>query len=272
MPELPEVETIVRELNRVLPGKTIEKVEVLRDTVLRGVTREDFQLNLRGKTFQPVQRRGKYLLFPFLPDGYLVAHLRMSGKFAVGGEPATASAHLRIRFLLGEGKQLLFLDTRCLGTLNVVEHPDSLPGIRRMGVEPLSGDFTEAWLIKALSGSSAVLKNWMMNQQNIAGLGNIYVAEILFDAGLSPLRQASAVTPREAKRLYRGVKAILEKALEANGTTISDYKRVDDKSGEFQEFLRVYGKMNQPCVVCRSPIARIRQQQRSTYYCSTCQT
>jgi len=279
MPELPEVETIARELQAVLPGQRIERVRVFREDALQGVPVARFRKGLEGRRFVRVTRRGKYLLFHLSPETWLVAHLRMTGKFALtamraDGKVATEKeppGHHRVWFELAQGHVLVFQDMRCFGTLTVATAPEAVPGVAALGVEPLSPQFTPAWLVEALSDSRMPLKHWLMHQGYIAGLGNIYASEVLSVARLSPFRPAMDVTSTEARRLHKAVVKVLTQALAKNGTTISDYRRVDEKTGEFQNFLRVYGREGQPCHSCGAPVQRVAQQQRSTFYCSVCQ-
>lgn len=271
MPELPEVETIARELNEVLPGRSIREVRIFRADALGVVPAEAFRGSLLGQCFTRVRRRGKYLLFHLHPRGFLVGHLRMTGKFILSPRLARPHPHHRAWFELDDDTLLIFQDLRCFGTLTVVERLSRHPSLRLLGMDPLSRGFTVDWLERAAGESRMPLKNWLMDQSKLAGLGNIYAAEILFAAGLSPFRITNAITRAEATRLHQATRRLLRQAIKMRGTTISDFRRVDDKTGEFQNFLRVYGKEGLPCPACRSPIARARQQQRSTFYCPTCQ-
>jgi formamidopyrimidine-DNA glycosylase len=271
MPELPEVETIVRELRPALAGRSIREVEVFRGDALGSVDAVEFAAALRGRSFGRVSRRGKYLIFRLEPALYLIGHLRMTGKFILSPPLPAPQAHHRVWFWLDDGSLMIFQDMRCFGTLDLADRLPDVPSLARLGMEPLSRRFTPGWLAEALGRSRAPLKNWLMDQSKVAGLGNIYAAEILHRAGLSPLRPACRVGPREAEGLHRAVRGVLRQAIRKNGTTISDYRRVDDKTGEFQNLLRVYGRERAPCPRCRTPIARIRQQQRSTFYCPSCQ-
>jgi len=279
MPELPEVETIVRELQAVLPGRVVERVRVFRKDALQGVPPARFRKGLEGRSFAEVLRRGKYLLFRMAPGGWLVAHLRMTGKFALMTHPPESAAspsakpqpHHRVWFELEDNALLVFQDLRCFGTLTLAREPGEVPGVAALGVEPLQPGFTRDWLTLALADSRVPLKHWLMHQGHIAGLGNIYVSEILFAAGLSPFRPAGELSGKEAGRLHQAILRVLEQAIAKNGTTISDYRRVDEKSGEFQNFLRVYDRADLPCHTCGTPIQRAVQQQRSTFYCPGCQ-
>lgn len=271
MPELPEVETIVRELNAVLPGRRIESVRLFRLHALAGVPVETFRANLEGRVFGQVRRRGKFLVFDLGPRGHLIGHLRMTGKFVLSGPLGGPEPHHRAWFQLDDGNVLVFQDMRCFGTLAAVETLADYPPLAALGMDPFSPRFTGNWLAGALEKSRAPLKHWLMDQSKIAGLGNIYASEILFAARLSPMRVAGEVTRSQAAGLHRQTRRILRHAIRKSGTTISDFRRVDEKTGEFQNFLRVYGKPGHPCPACRTPIVRARQQQRSTFYCPACQ-
>ncbi len=276
MPELPEVETIVRELRPALAGRRIAAVRVFRADALGHCPPARFRAGLVGRSFAEVGRRGKFLVFRLEPETYLISHLRMTGKFLITPGPAAPGPpvpgpHDRVWFVLDDGSLMVFQDMRCFGTLALAQRPSDHPGLAKLGMEPLGREFTARWLAGALNASRAPLKHWLMDQSKVAGLGNIYAAEILFRAGLSPLRPAAAVSAPEARRLHRATRTVLSQAIRKNGTTISDYRRVDDKTGQFQNWLRVYGKAEEPCPRCRAPIARIRQQQRSTFFCPACQ-
>ena len=271
MPELPEVETIARELDARLPGRRIEGVTVFRADALGGETPERFERALAGRTITRCSRRGKFLIFRLAPERYLVAHLRMTGKFALSEPLPEPLPYQRLWFPLDSGEVLVFQDLRCFGTLEVVEALSDSPSLAKLGVEPLSREFTPAWLAQALSGSRSPLKHWLMDQSKVAGLGNIYVSEILYAAGLDPKSPAGRLKPGQIARLREKTQRILRLAIKKNGTTIRDFRRVDEHKGEFQNFLQVYGKAGEPCPRCETPIRRIVQQQRSTFYCPSCQ-
>jgi formamidopyrimidine-DNA glycosylase len=271
MPELPEVETITRELNAQIAGRRIEGITIFRADALGRQTRRAFRDALIGCAIRHCSRRGKFLIFRLEPRRFLVAHLRMTGKFALSAPLPAPHPHHRLWFHLDDGRVLVYQDLRCLGTLEVVERLSSSRSLRKLGVDPLSRRFSAAWLGTALAASRSPLKHWMMDQSKIAGLGNIYVSEILFAAGLAPTLPSYRLDTAGIQRLVQVTRRILRKAIRNNGTTISDFRRVDEKRGEFQHFLKVYGKAGNPCPRCRTPIARIRQQQRSTFFCPACQ-
>lgn len=271
MPELPEVETIARELNGHVTGRRIEAIDIFRADALGRQAPADFCRALRGREIRHCSRRGKYLIFHLHPERYLVVHLRMTGKFAVTAPLEAPLRDHRLWFHLDDGRVLVFQDLRCFGTLDVVARLSDSPALSKLGMEPLSPQCTQSWLRRALAASRTPLKPWLMDQTKIAGLGNIYASEILYAAGLDPTQPANGLDGPSVARLHRATRRILRKAILKSGTTISDFRRVDQKTGEFQHFLRVYGKAGEPCPKCKTPIAAIRQQQRSTFFCPRCQ-
>lgn len=271
MPELPEVETIARELNERAVGRRIVSVEIFRADALGKQNRPAFRRALIGRTIRACTRRGKFLIFRLDPKRFLVSHLRMTGKFAISPPLAEPHAHHRLWFHLDDGSVLVYQDLRCFGTMDIVDDLAESRSLAKLGVDPLSEGFTVKWMAKALAMSKTPLKHWLMDQSKIAGLGNIYASEILFASSLAPRSPAHALGRADIGRLHAQVLRILRKAIEKNGTTISDFRRVDEKKGEFQNFLKVYGKDGEPCPRCQTPIERIRQQQRSTFYCPACQ-
>lgn len=270
MPELPEVETIVRELNNHLPGKKILSIDVLRkSTIVRDI--ELFKNNLTGKVIKSIHRQGKYLLFECDKDCWMMAHLRMTGKFIFQNHSIGHHPHNRTVFQLSGKSHLIFNDVRCFGTLEFVSELKNHPKLKLLGWDPWDKKLTSKKLKEQLNKRKASIKSLLLNQSIIAGLGNIYAAEILFDACIRPDTTGANITVDQAKRIIKSMRFILSEALKYNGTSISDFRRVDDKQGTFQNFLKVYGKEKQPCIKCSSPIIRIIQNQRSTFYCEKCQ-
>ncbi len=282
MPELPEVETVARQLHAVLSGRRLLELEV-RDPKLKvglnGYT------SIRG-TVKEVVRRGKQVIVVMRATGRsgkgrsgncFAIHLRMTGRLlweknnhrnteAQKGE-RVESRKFRARFKLSGG-EVLFVDTRRFGTLSIYPSLAALPAV---GVEPLGLDFTEELLVQLLRKNRQPIKPWLLRQDRIVGIGNIYASEILFHAGISPKRLASRITSKEAQKLYRAVRHVLARAIKFCGTTFSDFQDTSGETGSFQRFLKVYERESLPCRRCKSPIRRIVQQQRSTYYCPFCQ-
>lgn len=259
MPELPEVEVLRRELEQVLAGTRILRVHV-----------EDPRLQLpkeaiEGKTILSLERLGKYLLFPFMEGGFLVVHLGMTGRLEVkqGNLP---HRHRRACFVLSSGKHLSFIDPRRFGNIFVLNEKKALED--KLGIDPLSPDFTFARFATLLRGTKR-LKDFLLDQGKIAGIGNIYASEILFRARLHPKRPLSSLSQDEKERLFMSILEVLKEATTAKGTTVRDFYRPSGEAGNFQELLSVYGKTQ--CPRCRAPIVREVISSRSTYFCPRCQ-
>ncbi|MDT8447142.1 MAG: bifunctional DNA-formamidopyrimidine glycosylase/DNA-(apurinic or apyrimidinic site) lyase [bacterium] len=270
MPELPEVETIRRELNAELPGRRIEELQVHRTSVVHGKPQALVQ-GLTGRRFGPVERLGKYLLFSFDQGPELMAHLGMSGKFVLAPTDAERRVHDRVRFLLDQGRQLIFSELRCFGFLELLAEGRNHPRLNKLGQDAYSGSYDVKSLKEAWAESTRPIKTLLLEQSPLAGIGNIYAAEILFAAQIHPETPGRRLGPKRLARLITETKAILELALSHNGTSISDFRRVDDKTGGFQNFLKVYGKENQPCPTCGGAVKRIVTAQRSSFFCPRCQ-
>ena len=271
MPELPEVETVVRELRRELSGDEISCVEIFRSNPILQGNPNLFQEQLKGRKFIDVTRRAKYLIFHLQPLRYLLAHLRMTGKFIVSDYLPKPSKYNRVFFHLKSKRVLIFDDVRCFGTLEVYDNLTDSKSLLKLGIEPLSAEFTPDYFIKRLASSTRAIKIVMLDQKIVVGLGNIYVSEILFRSRIHPQRKVGSIGKKEWPLIIKYTKKILLEAIENNGTTISDFRRIDEKTGRFQKFLKVYDKNNHPCSECGVLIQRIVQQQRSTYFCPECQ-
>ena len=271
MPELPEVETIVKELRSEISGDIISTVEILRSNPIVQGNLDKFKLELKGKEFVDITRRAKYLIFHLKPKSFLIAHLRMTGKFIVRDYLAEPSRYTRVWFLLKSGRILFFDDVRCFGTLEIQKNLNASKSLLKLGIEPLSKEMNPNFFLKKLSNSKREIKSVLLDQKIVAGLGNIYVSEILFRSKIHPKSEVCNLQRNDWRNIAKYSQIILKKAIKNNGTTISDFRRVDDKTGKFQQFLRVYGKANQPCPKCGIPIQRIIQQQRSTFFCLECQ-
>jgi formamidopyrimidine-DNA glycosylase len=270
MPELPEVQTIVDGLTRLLLERRIESVTVLRPSSIRGDI-PAFRQRLEGKTIGEIQRRGKYILFRLKPEGWLIAHLKMTGKFTLQPVAQMPGAYDRVVLTLADDWKLVFFDIRGFGRLEGVDDPSGHAALSRLGWDPWDERLTPLSLTRRLKTRKAAIKTALLDQTIIAGLGNIYASEVLFDARIHPGLSACDLSGRQAKVLIGAIRKILRQALRYNGTTISDYRRVDEKQGGFQEFLKVYGRKGQPCRHCSTDIIRIVQNQRSTFLCPICQ-
>ena len=271
MPELPEVETVVRELREEICGDIISSVEIFRSNPIVQVDLDVFQEQLCGREFVNITRRAKFLIFLLKPKRFLLAHLRMTGKFIVSDSLIEPTKYNRVWFNLKSGRLMIFDDIRCFGTLEVYDDLADSKSLQKLGIEPLSNAMTPEYFKKHLASSKREIKSVLLDQTVVAGLGNIYVSEILFRSRIHPQRSTGSITKKEWSLIIKHTKYILKAAIKNNGTTISDFRRVDDKTGKFQQFLQVYEKKEQPCTECGTPIHRIVQQQRSTFFCPECQ-
>lgn len=270
MPELPEVQTVVSELNQQVKGRTIKSVNILRDAIIQN-SKSEFVEAVKDQLIVSVKRTGKYILFELEQGRWILAHLRMTGKFVVQKNPISVQKHDRVIFELDKQLTMIFNDVRCFGTLEMIFSLKNNEKINQLGWDPWDSKLTPSALHSKFKNRSIAIKTLLLDQRIIAGLGNIYAAEILFNAKISPFKTGRKLTKVQLSKIIDSTKFILNEALKYNGTSISDYRRVDDKQGTFQNFLQVYGKEGQPCSICSSPIQKKRQNQRSTFYCSQCQ-
>lgn len=270
MPELPEVETITRALALRLRGQRIQAL-VQRRPDLRFPLPLGLERRLVGRTVTGFRRRAKYILGD-LDDGQtLMLHLGMSGRLVLDGPPAGPHEHLTFGF--EDGSTLRFVDPRRFGMLDLVLTAalDRHPRLAMLGLEPLAAGFNGPALAQALSGRKSVLKVALMDQRVVVGVGNIYASESLFRARLSPQRVAGLTAAASAARLARAIRAVLQDAIAAGGSTLRDYVQADGALGFFQDRFAVYGRAGQPCRACGHPIERLVQANRATYLCPCCQ-
>jgi formamidopyrimidine-DNA glycosylase len=269
VPELPEVETVARQLAPRIVGRAVERLVILDPLLRAGRTPR-----LAGRRVVGVSRSGKRVLIEFapVPRGrgglWLAVHLRMTGRLLwVTGAARPVLPHLRARFEL-RGGSLLFVDTRRFGTFDW--HVDRRAA-RPAGLDPLAPELSARRLSELLAGSRQNVKAWLLRQDRLVGLGNIYASEILHAAGISPLRSACSLEAGEIARLHRSIRRILRDAIRSCGTTFSDFQDARGIEGSYQRFLAVYDRAGEGCPRCRGKIDRLVQQQRSTFYCPGCQ-
>lgn len=273
MPELPEVETVRRTLNQLIIGKTIERVQVgLRRIIQRPQDPEAFARQLEGRTFSAVERRGKFLRF-VLNDCILVSHLRMEGRYGLYDKNDDVEKHTHVRFTLTDGSELRYRDVRQFGTMHLFKPGEEWENnpLKKLGVEPLSPSFTPELLQKLLQKKTTKIKSFLLNQEYVAGLGNIYVDEALFRAGLHPERIAGELNAEEIQALHEAIVTTLKEAIACGGSSIKSYVNGQGEMGMFQLRLNVYGKKAQPCPACNQPIERIVVGGRGTHFCPHCQ-
>ncbi len=233
-------------------------------------SKADFRKSVKNCKFISISRKGKYLVFKFDKPLWMIVHLRMTGKFVLEAD-RKEDQYSRVIYKLDNGTQVIFHDVRCFGTIELSTNIHKHKKLLSLGWDPWDKAFTAESLAEKLQSKTTSIKSILLNQSIIAGLGNIYASEILFDAKINPTRKAGCLKLIQLQQIINSTKKILALALKKNGTTISDYRRVDDKQGTFQNFLKVYGKQGEPCKVCNNPIQKIIQNQRSTFLCETCQ-
>ena len=271
MPELPEVETVVRQLRPLVVGATVSGVSVQWPRTVACPSVRAFRRGLVGLTFQRVWRRAKYLVFELDNGRKLVGHLRMTGRFHV--EPVSEAplvTHVRVRCALADGRALVFSDVRKFGRLGLVSSLDEI--LPPLGPEPLSDGFDPAWMTAALKGCRRQLKPLLLDQSFLAGLGNIYVDESLHRAGIHPLRLSHTVKPAKAALLVATIKQVLGEAISADGSSFDTFYRTPEgKPGDFQDEFTVYGRHGKPCRTCGTTISRIEVGGRGTHFCRRCQ-
>ena len=279
MPELPEVETVRRGLAPFMEGVRIERV-VLRRDGLRFPFPDRFAGRVSGREVVRLGRRAKYLLADLAPARRrpaetLILHLGMSGKFTATPAATSVSSepHEHVVFELEGGARVGYADPRRFGFMDLIETEQLATSrhIANLGVEPLGNGLNADYLRARWAGKRTPLKSALLDQRVVAGLGNIYVCEALFRAGLSPRRQAGNVSARQAEALVGAIRAVLRDAIAAGGTSLRDYAHTDGSLGYFQHRFQVYGREGEACVTCEAPVRRFQQGGRSTFYCGRCQ-
>lgn len=270
MPELPEVETVARGLANAVVGKTLASVDVLLPRVVAAPNGEAFDRALVGETVAEIGRRAKYVVLRFASGRRLVAHLRMTGRLIVqspGRE--VALPYTRVLFRFTDGTRLCFADVRTFGRLRLLAAEDSWDADG--GIEPLSQGFTSEAFLSMLSGRRSAIKTFLLDQTRIAGIGNIYACEALWEAGIRPSRPSCSLSKPAGRRLHGAIRNVLQRAIAARGTSVDDYVDAEGLRGGFQNQLAVYGRLGKPCPRCGSSIVRTVIGQRGTWWCRRCQ-
>jgi len=275
MPELPEVETVRRGLAPVLEGQRLARV-IIRRRDLRWPLPDDFGQRLTGKQVLDVGRRAKFLMISLEDETVWIAHLGMSGRFRVFAPPVPPEeAHDHVIIETDAGAVIRFNDPRRFGFMDLTTRADCATHLMlaNLGPEPIDGDFDAAVLASRLKGRAAPIKAALLDQKTVAGLGNIYVCEALFQAGISPRRKARTVQGGRAEKLANAVVDVLTRAIAAGGSSLKDHRQTDGELGYFQHDFHVYGRAGEPCRRCgpNHPVRHLVQSGRSTFYCSQCQ-
>jgi formamidopyrimidine-DNA glycosylase len=274
MPELPEVEHVVRALRRAVVGRRILAAEIKLPRLLAGSSTISLKRKLRGARIDAVGRRGKYIAVEFDNQQVLLVHLRMTGKFLCIANNTPLPAYAHVVFYLDDDRRLVFCDMRQFGRMWLLPARDllMLPQVEALAPEPLSEAFSLGYVVKTLSKSRRSLKQLLLDQTRILGLGNIYASEALFLARISPLKSAHTLSKQRASRLHQAIRDVLQEAIDAGSTLRID---MTDANGSYfgttERFWRVYERAGEPCVNCGTRIRRVVQGGRSTYYCPRCQ-
>jgi len=289
MPELPEVETIKRGLNRKAKGKKIKKLWTDHAKMVKGLSFSQLEKEIKNAHIIKVTRRAKNLLLELSNGSSLWIHLKMTGHLLLKPKNPTSkeieffekdkfNAYIHFIFYFTDGSRLDFSDLRKFGKIKLIKarvneilKNSSKYGLDKIGPEPLLKKFSSQKLQEIISGSNRAIKIVLMDQALIAGIGNIYASEILFSARINPLRRAKTIKWNEIQRLHRSIKKILTKAIKLKGTSVNDYRDLSGEKGNFQKMLKVYQRAGKKCRRCGKVIKRIKQGQRSTFYCPHCQ-
>ncbi|MDA5458225.1 bifunctional DNA-formamidopyrimidine glycosylase/DNA-(apurinic or apyrimidinic site) lyase [Weissella confusa] len=273
MPELPEVETVRRGLTRLVVGRKVLGTEVRWEKTISGMAPEEFDAELVGRTIEKVDRRGKYLLFRFSGGLTMVSHLRMEGAYYTVPAGTEPGKHDLVTFHLDEGIDLFYRDTRKFGRMNLVPDADALQvaGLAKIGPEPTEKDLSLAYMVSEFAKSRMHVKPFLLDQSHIAGLGNIYVDETLWQSQIHPLTAANKLTEDELARLRENIIHEITRATEHHGTTVHSFTTAFGEAGEFQNELQVYGRVGEPCLRCGHPLEKMKVAQRGTTYCPVCQ-
>lgn len=272
MPELPEVENVRNGLKQLITGKRITSVRVLWANIIKDPSVSEFTRRVEGQTIEDIRRRGKFLIFVLTKD-VLISHLRMEGKYRLGGPEVPLTKHTHVVFELDSKEELRYLDVRKFGKMSLVEKEklDSHPSIKDLGPEPTDETLETAHLVKALKKTERPVKACLLDQKIVVGIGNIYADEILYDAYVHPERKGKDLNSKEIKRLRDSIISIMNKAVEKGGTTIRTYANAFGAQGSYQDYLSVYGKTGEACPRCQHTIEKIKVAQRGTHFCPQCQ-
>ena len=273
MPEMPEVETIRRSLEKKLLGRQIQNADIILPRQVKWPDPVNFAARVTGRRFVRLERSGKYLIFILDNDNELIFHLRMTGRLLYQPAAAERDAYTRLVFELDDASVLLYADTRTFGAIYALTAGERwrVRGLAEMGLEPLSEGFTPDYLQEALKNRKTKIKSFLLDQRRIGGLGNIYADEALFLARIHPLRLAGSLDTAETFRLYEAVNEVIRCGIEDGGTTFRDYVDGNGDRGHHQERLQVYHRQGLPCRYCSTLIEKITVGGRGTHFCPQCQ-
>ncbi|GJL77896.1 MAG: formamidopyrimidine-DNA glycosylase [Nitrospinaceae bacterium] len=270
MPELPEVETLRRALLPLVKNKTLLKLKFFRKDIRFPIPREKLKEELSGKIVSDITRRGKYLLM-HVPTGAMILHLGMSGRVVRHPSMKSVENHTHAIFHFEPDVYLHFIDPRRFGCILWAQNDEGHPLLNHLGLDPL-GEETTPKALKVMARNRKVpIKSFLMDSKRITGVGNIYACESLFDAAIHPMKHAGKITLAQWQKLIPSLQSTLKNSIASGGTTLRDFFSADNTPGYYAVNLSVYGKENQPCPHCQTPISRTVHSGRSTFYCKVCQ-
>ena len=272
MPELPEVETVVRGLRSKVVGRIIRKVNIYYENIIEYPDVCSFQEKIKNQKINEINRYGKWIIF-VLDNYYLLSHLRMEGKYFLKSKGVTLEKHEHVSFVLDNGMELRYMDVRKFGKMQLIEKENinKIGPFLEMGLEPWDKKLNTLYLKEKFLRKKLPIKSCLLDQRIIVGIGNIYADEILFLSKINPLKEANSLSLEELERIIDNTKLVLEKAIEKGGTTIRSYTSLNGIHGLFQQELYVHSKEGQKCLICGSDILKIKVGGRGTYYCPKCQ-
>lgn len=275
MPELPEVETVVKGLRPLIKDRKVTAVEIREKNMIAYPENniEAFKKSLIGSKIEAINRRGKYIIIELDSGKNMIIHLRMTGKLLVKEVEEFRDKHTHVIFSLNDGQEIRFNNIRKFGRVYLIDkdHPEQAGGLADLGPEPLSEDLTLTDFKKLFENRRALMKSLLLNQHFVAGIGNIYADEILFLSGVRPDRTADTLTEAEKEKIYHNMRHILARGIIYGGTSFSDYVNAFGEKGSFQEELKVHQREGKECYSCGTKINKIKVSGRSTYFCPQCQ-
>ena len=272
MPEMPEVETVRRTLLPLIKGKTIKEVTVWYPKIITGDAKE-FARQLTGKKIENIDRYAKYLLIRLSDNLTIVSHLRMEGKYRLVKINTKKDKHDHVQIVFKDNSALRYNDVRKFGRMQLIKTgtEKQKTGIGKLGAEPNSAAFTVSYLQKGLARKKKNIKNTLLDQSVVAGLGNIYVDEVLWETKIHPLSMANSIPDTKVAELHDNINSLIELAIAERGTTVHTYLDANGKTGGFQKMLQVYGHKGEPCMRCGTPLEKIKVNGRGTTFCPKCQ-
>lgn len=270
MPELPEVETVKETLKLKIIGKKIKNIDIYYNDIIENINVEDFKEKLKYETFNDIYRKGKWLIFK-LDNYYLLSHLRMEGKFNLKESNDYLNKHEHVVFTFTDSTQLRYMDTRKFGKMHLVENLENSETLNSLGLEPWDEKLNKFYLYDKYKNKKTAIKTVLLDQNIIAGIGNIYADEILFLCKLNPQKRTCDLKEKDLENIIKYTKEVLEEAIKMGGTTIRTYSSSEGVHGRFQQNLKVHNKKGSNCPNCNTLIDKITVNGRGTFYCPKCQ-